>query len=170
MLPELVSQRVVPSGHQAQSVTGWPGHCPPQGVPRPAGIAVRRRRGVEEEDERLEQEQGSFQGSAPVGNGPLGPRHRSPIRVGPKPKGTNPAQAPGSPTEHRPQPCLLSSNLPGSLCDYPWVSGLPPPGETPPTLLFWMRRIRCSKQLLLRKVACSTGRSSHASIMGIASV
>lgn len=38
------------------------------------------------------------------------------------------------------------------------------------TLLFWMRRMRCSKQLLLRKVACSTGRSSHASIMGMASV
>jgi hypothetical protein len=29
--------------------------------------------------------------------------------------------------------------------------------------------MRCSKQLLLRKVACSTGRSSHASIMGMAS-
>lgn len=46
----------------------------------------------------------------------------------------------------------------------------PDPGLGPPTLLFWMRRIRCSKQLLLRKVACSTGRSSHASIMGMASV
>lgn len=63
VLPELVSQRVVPSGHRAQSVTGWPGHCPPQGVPGPAGIAVRRRRrrrrGVEEEEERLEQSRGA---------------------------------------------------------------------------------------------------------------
>lgn len=39
-----------------------------------------------------------------------------------------------------------------------------------PTLLFWIRRVRCSKQLLLRKVAWRTGRSSQASIMGMASV
>lgn len=28
-------------------------------------------------------------------------------------------------------------------------------------MLFWSSRVRCSKQLLLRKMACSTGLSEH---------
>lgn len=60
----------------------------------------------------------------------------------------------------------VSSAAGGSLAS---GSSPPPPAWAPPTLLFWMRRIRCSKQLLLRKVVWSTGRSSHASIKGMAS-
>lgn len=37
------------------------------------------------------------------------------------------------------------------------------------TLLFWMSRRMCSKQLLFRKMACSTGRSGHCRISGMAS-
>lgn len=37
------------------------------------------------------------------------------------------------------------------------------------TLLFCSRRVRCSKQLLLRKMACRTGRSEHRNISLIVS-
>lgn len=37
------------------------------------------------------------------------------------------------------------------------------------TLLFWRRRMMCSKQLLLRKTAWRTGRSSQLSMAGMAS-
>lgn len=39
----------------------------------------------------------------------------------------------------------------------------------PSTLLFWRSRMMCSKQLLLRKTACRTGRSSQLSMAGMAS-
>lgn len=37
------------------------------------------------------------------------------------------------------------------------------------TLLFWRSRMMCSKQLLLRKMAWRTGRSSQLSMAGMAS-
>lgn len=78
-------------------------------------------------------------------------------------RGAEPSRALGHPARHRPpQPSPVPPRTGSPHEGFPslWA---------PPTLLFWMRRVRCSKQLLLRKVACSTGRSSHASIRGMAS-
>lgn len=103
------------------------------------------------------------------GQGSSGLPHTPPV-------GTEPSSAPALPLHCRPSHQPLSSRLVqprfAQQHQVPPASGSspPPPAWAPPTLLFWMRRIRCSKQLLLRKVVWSTGRSSHASIKGMVSV